>query len=307
MSKLTILLWVLLAVAITAGALGLWANRPRQVSVDARLADSFPEEGFSHRAFASLLQQYVSADGDVDYERWLGSAESVASLDAYLAAVSLFSPDSAAERFPTRNDELAYWMYGYNAWVIKGVLLNWPLTSVTDVKAPLEVVKGMGFFYQLRFPFGGVHMSLLSVENNKIRKRFQDPRIHFRAQLRERKLPGRPARSSRGRGTGRITRCSGSRFRERQRQCPSRSRAAHGVSVQYLQMVQKGLHKPHACDRATLWQQPARIRRNRRGGTATQRPAGSRRITRQSLSSTTGPSTNPGSSSAQLQVVRIGE
>jgi len=179
MSKLTILLWVLLAVAITAGALGLWANRPRQVSVDARLADSFPEEGFSHRAFASLLQQYVSADGDVDYERWLGSAESVASLDTYLAAVSLFSPDSAAERFPTRNDELAYWMYGYNAWVIKGVLLNWPLTSVTDVKAPLEVVKGMGFFYQLRFPFGGVPMSLLSVENNKIRKRFQDPRIHF--------------------------------------------------------------------------------------------------------------------------------
>ena len=174
-----IIVWVFVALAIVAGALGLWANRPRQVSVDARLAHSFPEEGFSHRAFASLLKQYVSADGDVDYERWLGSAESVASLDSYLAAVSLFSPDSEPERFPTRNDELAYWMYGYNAWVIKGVLLNWPLTSVTDVKAPLEVVKGMGFFYQLRFPFGGVHMSLFSVENDKIRKRFQDPRIHF--------------------------------------------------------------------------------------------------------------------------------
>jgi len=174
-----IIVWVFVALAIITVTLGLWANRPRQMSVDARLDDSFPEEGFSHRAFASLLQQYVSADGDVDYERWLGSAKSVASLDAYLAAVSLFSPDSAPERFPTRNDELAYWMYGYNAWVIKGVLSNWPLTSVTDVKAPLEVVKGMGFFYQLRFPFGGVHMSLLSVENNKIRKRFQDPRIHF--------------------------------------------------------------------------------------------------------------------------------
>jgi len=83
------------------------------------------------------------------------------------------------ERFATPNDELAYWMYTYNAWVIKGVLLNWPLTSVTDVKAPLEVVKGTGFFYQLRFPFGGKFMSLLTVENEKIRKRFNDPRIHF--------------------------------------------------------------------------------------------------------------------------------
>lgn len=70
-------------------------------------------------------------------------------------------------------------MYGYNAWVIKGVLLNWPLSSVTDVKAPLEVVKGTGFFYQLRFPFGGQYMSLFEAENDKIRKRFQDPRIHF--------------------------------------------------------------------------------------------------------------------------------
>jgi hypothetical protein len=125
------------------------------------------------------MREYVSPEGRVDYERWHASAASVAQLDSYLAAVSRYSPDSAPERFATRNEKLAYWMYGYNAWVIKGVLVNWPLTSVTDVKAPLEVVKGMGFFYQLRFPFGGKFMSLLTVENEKIRKRFQDPRIHF--------------------------------------------------------------------------------------------------------------------------------
>jgi hypothetical protein len=37
----------------------------------------------------------------------------------------------------------------------------------------------MGFFYQLRYSFGGEFLSLLSVENNKIRKRYKDPRIHF--------------------------------------------------------------------------------------------------------------------------------
>jgi len=89
------------------------------------------------------------------------------------------SPENAPDRFPGRNDELAYWIYGYNAYVIKSVLDRWPLDSVTDVKAPLEAVTGLGFFYQLRFSFGGEFFSLLGVENNKIRKQFQDPRIHF--------------------------------------------------------------------------------------------------------------------------------
>jgi len=47
------------------------------------------------------------------------------------------------------------------------------------VKAPLEAVKGLGFFYQLRFSFGGEFFNLLSVETNQIRKQYKDPRIHF--------------------------------------------------------------------------------------------------------------------------------
>ena len=179
MERLAPILWTLLVIVIIVAAAGLWTNRPRRISVDAPLPTTFPEDRFSHYVFAALLQTYVSPDGRVDYELWHKTPDSVAALDAYLAAVSTFSPDTSPERFASRNDELAYWMYGYNAWVIKGVLLNWPLGSVTDVKAPLEVVRGMGFFYQLRFPFGGKYMSLLTVENDRIRKRFQDPRIHF--------------------------------------------------------------------------------------------------------------------------------
>ena len=179
MERFTPILWTLLTIVIIAVAAGLWANRPRRISVDAPLPTTFPEAGFSHDVFADLLRTYVSQDGQVDYQRWHDTPGSLASLDAYLAAVSAYSPDVTPERFNSRNDELAYWMYGYNAWVIKGVLVNWPLGSVTDVKAPLEAVKGLGFFYQLRFPFGGKYMSLLKVENEKIRERFQDPRIHF--------------------------------------------------------------------------------------------------------------------------------
>ena len=179
MDKFAPLLWTILTLVIIAAAVTLWANRPRRLSVEAPVPADFPAAGFSHDTFAGLLRTYVSQDGRVDYERWHDTPQSVAALDAYLAAIDAFSPDTTPERFETRGDELAYWMYGYNAWVIKGVLLNWPLDSVTDVRAPLEVVKGMGFFYQLRFPFGGNYMSLFTVENDKIRKGFQDPRIHF--------------------------------------------------------------------------------------------------------------------------------
>ena len=178
MSKSSITILVIGFLALLALSF-YWANRPRKVVIDAELPASFPERGFSHASFEELLQTYVDADGRVDYERWHQYPTSVLILESYLAAVAQFSPDNAPDRFSGRNDELAYWIYGYNAYVIKSVLDRWPLDSVTDVKAPLEVVTGLGFFYQLRFSFGGEFFSLLGVETNKIRKQFQDPRIHF--------------------------------------------------------------------------------------------------------------------------------
>jgi len=169
---------LLVLVALLAGGFAL-LNRPRLVLVDAEIPVDFPTDNFSHKVFEELLGTYVDSDGDVSYGDWHGSAKSVAQLDSYLAAVGRYSPDNTPERFQSPDDELAYWIYGYNAYVIKSVLDNWPISSVTDVKAPLEVVTGLGFFYRLRFQFGGESYSLLGVENNKIRKRYQDARIHF--------------------------------------------------------------------------------------------------------------------------------
>ena len=178
MTKTAIAIWALAVVAMLVAAF-FWVNRPRRVVIDAPLPAGFPEQEFSHDAFEGLLREYVTPGGRVDYARWYSSGDSVATLDSYLSAVARFSPETAARRFPDKNAELAYWMYGYNAYVIKGVLDNWPISSVTDVKAPIEAVTGMGFFYRLRFPFGGEYLSLLTVENEKIRERYRDARIHF--------------------------------------------------------------------------------------------------------------------------------
>ena len=164
---------------IAVVALLLLVNRPQNVQIDAPIPAAFQGSTFPHDSFEQLLRQWVSDDGKIDYEGWQASSSSVASLNSYLAAVSSISPMSAPERFAMRSDELAYWLYAYNAYVIKSVLEHWPVASVTDVKAPIEVVKGLGFFYRQRFEFGGEFMSLLYVENTIIRKGYQDARIHF--------------------------------------------------------------------------------------------------------------------------------
>ena len=172
-------LYYAIAFVIAGVALLLIVNRPHYVVINAPLPAAYEGVGFPHDAFENLLGQYVSADGKIDYAAWHTSASAVAELNGYLAAVSTISPDTDPERFASRNDELAYWMYGYNAYVIKSVLDHWPIASVTDIKAPLEAVTGLGFFYGQRFNFGGEYLSLLSVENKKIREQYQDARIHF--------------------------------------------------------------------------------------------------------------------------------
>ena len=168
---------VVVLVVLMSGA--VYLNRPRRVAVHGALPDDFPRDGFPHGEFERLLQRFVGPHGDIDYAAWHAESDSVAALDRYIAAVASFSPDSTPERFVDRHDGLAYWIYGYNAHVIRAILEHWPVDSVTAIKAPIEAVTGLGFFYRLRFPFGGKYFSLLAVENNKIRRRYQDPRIHF--------------------------------------------------------------------------------------------------------------------------------
>lgn len=154
-------------------------NRPQYVGLEAKPPDDFPPDGFSHESFELLLERYVDGRGNVGYAEWHVSSADREALDRYLGAVAAYSPDTTPKRFPARSEQLAYWIYAYNAWVIRTVLGHWPIGSVTDLKAPIEAVKGLGFFYRLRFPFGGESLSLYAVEHDKILKGFQDPRIHF--------------------------------------------------------------------------------------------------------------------------------
>ncbi len=56
---------------------------------------------------------------------------------------------------------------------------RWPIDSVHDRRSFIEPKEGFDFFWRLRFVLGGRAMSLHELENEVIRDRFEDPRIHF--------------------------------------------------------------------------------------------------------------------------------
>ena len=119
----------------------------------------------SHAAFSALLKRYVNTDGDVDYA---GLKSQLPKLNAYLSTLSQNPPQDNW----SRNERLAYWMNAYNAATLKLIAENYPLTSITklDGGKPWDVK---------RVELGGTTYSLNEIENDIIRPRFKEPRIHF--------------------------------------------------------------------------------------------------------------------------------
>jgi len=134
---------------------------------------------FSHAPFDSVLQRFVDDRGRVDYA---GLKESKERLERYYALLGRYSPDSHPELFPTEESRLAYWINAYNASTMLAVARRYPIESVKDVKPPtlLFFLPDLaGFFVFQRMEFGEESMSLRHLENDVIRERFGEPRIHF--------------------------------------------------------------------------------------------------------------------------------
>ena len=119
----------------------------------------------SHAPFSALLKSYVSPAGQVDYAGLKGQS---AQLDAYLATLR----DNPPVKSWTQNERLAYWINAYNAATLDLIVDNYPLSSIQDLDngKPWDVK---------RIKLGDATYSLNDIENEIIRKRFDEPRIHF--------------------------------------------------------------------------------------------------------------------------------
>ena len=153
---------------------------------------------FSNERFDRVLERFVDQRGLVDYSELRNDPN---DLEAYYRTVATYSPDSHPDLFPDAKHILAYWINAYNVGAIKTVLTYYPIDSVLDVKTPALLFflsDKAGFFFFQRLTFGGKTTSLYYLENQIIRKRFDDPRIHFAVNCASLGCPRLPQRAFSG-------------------------------------------------------------------------------------------------------------
>ncbi len=93
--------------------------------------------GFGYADWSELLAAVVTAGGKVDYEVL---RERRASLAAFVGRLGEASPESDPARFPTLASRLAYWINAYNAVTIRGILREYPTTSIRN-----HTAKALGY------------------------------------------------------------------------------------------------------------------------------------------------------------------
>ncbi|MDF1699123.1 MAG: DUF547 domain-containing protein [Saprospiraceae bacterium] len=118
-----------------------------------------------HTQFDQLLRSYVNANGVVDYG---GLKKKESKLDEYLSMLESHPPETTWNR----NQELAYWINAYNAYTIKLILTNYPVNSITDLENGKPWDKKW-------INLDGKSLSLNMIENDIIRPKYKEPRIHF--------------------------------------------------------------------------------------------------------------------------------
>lgn len=110
----------------------------------------------------AFLQKFVNKEGKVNYEALQRNPE---MLDELLSNIADFDVTKAEMA-----DQYAFYLNAYNALVIGEIVKNYPLTSVQDMP---------GFFNRVRMRIGRQMLTLDQIETDKLRKIYDDPRLHF--------------------------------------------------------------------------------------------------------------------------------
>jgi len=130
-------------------------------------------EGFGlpdYAEWARILRVYYDPAQGMDYKA-LKTKESVAldKLRRRMAEVDV-------ARLP-KPDQLAYWINLYNISVVDTVVDGYPVESIRDLSTDPFI--RLNVFKKETVPVKGGNLSLDTIENEKIRAGFKDPRIHF--------------------------------------------------------------------------------------------------------------------------------
>ena len=142
-----------------------------RLGVEVAASNQVSMDQVDHGDWTQLLKQFVDEEGRVDYEKWAKSKEANAQLDRYLRQLS-----SASLTLPAKiESRLAFWINAYNAVTIKGILREYPTTSIRNHTSRIG---GYNLWHHLLLKVGGKEWSLDAIEH-KVLRPMGEPRIHF--------------------------------------------------------------------------------------------------------------------------------
>lgn len=164
-------------VMVMVGSLFATAGMPALAGPVVTVGANVPANGrvsidrIDHVAWNALLAKYVDSRGMVDYGTWKATAADQQALDQYIAHLS-----QASLSLPARREaQLAYWINAYNAVTVRGILREFPTTSIRNHTAKLF---GYNIWKDLQLLVDGKQFSLEQIEHEILRK-MGEPRIHF--------------------------------------------------------------------------------------------------------------------------------
>jgi hypothetical protein len=138
------------------------------------MVDSFDH---THSDLDSLLKSYVH-DSRVDYQGIIKSSD---KLDAYLRQLGSVS-ETGYENW-AEEQKLVFWINAYNAFTIKAIIDNYPIKRGFTLKGLFvpsnSILQIPGVWSDLHFRAVGKLVALEEIRHEILRKRFNEPRIHF--------------------------------------------------------------------------------------------------------------------------------
>ncbi|SMD35269.1 Protein of unknown function, DUF547 [Reichenbachiella faecimaris] len=127
----------------------------------------------SHEAFDMLLKKHVDTNGGVNYKAFKSDET---PLNDYLVEMMIDPPT----RDWSDHEKLAYWINVYNALTIQLVLKYYPIESIKDIGASIQIpFVNTPWDIECFEIEDGKELSLNNIEHGIIRKDFEEPRIHF--------------------------------------------------------------------------------------------------------------------------------
>jgi hypothetical protein len=125
-----------------------------------------------HSAFDKLLKKHVNDKGLVDYK---GFKADQTAFNHYLDQLSKNPPAASW----SKAEQMAYWINAYNAFTIRLILDHYPVLSIKDIGSKIKIPFVTTPWAAKFFSIGGEKMSLDNIEHGTLRKKYDDPRIHF--------------------------------------------------------------------------------------------------------------------------------